>query len=274
VRVLAVARFAELRDDGGWFSRGDVVELFESLRIPAPPNLGATLSGLGTDGMLLKARAGDLWSLTPRGRRRVNELVGEIDTARAAIAIQAHPGPLWGDVTQTVLPPHLAPVKWLPAIRRLLADHEFDQNVFCISRFPRAARADDPISTIIDLARSTLREHRLTLHRADERLVGDEMWENIGAYMWACRYGVALFEDRVEEGLNDNVVIETGGMLTAGRRCALLRDGTATKMPSDFIGQIYRRVDFDAPESVVSVLHRWVSQDLGLGRCGTCPPVA
>jgi hypothetical protein len=269
-----VARFAELRSDGGWFARSDVEELFESLRVPAPPNVGATLSNLGTDGLLLKARAGDLWSLTPKGLRRIDELVGAIDAARAAAAVQAHPGPLWGDATQTVLPPHLAPVKWLPAIRRLLANHDFDKNVFCMSRFPRPARPDDPVSGIITMARSTLKEHGLTLHRADERLVGDEMWENVGAYMWACRYGVALFEDRVEEGLNDNVVIETGGMLTAGRRCALLRDVTAKKLPSDFIGQIYRAVDFDKPESVTAALHRWVSQDLGLRRCNGCPPGA
>ena len=221
--------------------------------------------------MLLKARAADLWSLTPKGRQRIDELFGDIDVTRMAVAIQAHPGPLWGDATQTVLPPHLAPAKWLPAIRRLLADHDFDKNVFCISRFPRPTRPDDPIATVIDLARSTLRTHGLTLHRANERLVGDEMWENVGAYMWACRYGIALFEDRVEEGLNDNVVIETGGMLTAGRRCALVRDVTAKKLPSDFIGQIYRSVDFDHPESVAAVLHTWVSQDLGLGRCAACP---
>jgi hypothetical protein len=45
--------------------------------------------------------------------------------------------------------------------------------------------------------------------------------------------GIALFEDRVGEGLNYNVVIEVGAMLIAGRQTALLRDTTAPKMPSD-----------------------------------------
>jgi len=82
--------------------------------------------------------------------------------------------------------------------------------------------------------------------------------------MWACQYGIALFEDRLERGLNKNMLIEVGAMLMTGRRCALLKDRTAPSMPRDFVGQIYKPVDFDEPAETRSVLDAWVTEDLGI----------
>lgn len=47
--------------------------------------------------------------------------------------------------------------------------------------------------------------------------VGD-LWDNVTAHMWACRYGVAFFEDRVDRGLNHNLLIEVGAMIMSDRR--------------------------------------------------------
>ena len=44
----------------------------------------------------------------------------------------------------------------------------------------------------------------LHLHLATDRLIDDDLLANVAGYMWACKYGIALFEDRVEEGLNYN----------------------------------------------------------------------
>jgi hypothetical protein len=48
-----------------------------------------------------------------------------------------------------------------------------------------------------------------------------DLFSNVAAYMWACRYGIALLEDRVGRGVNGNVLIELGAMVMAGRRTAV-----------------------------------------------------
>lgn len=60
-------------------------------------------------------------------------------------------------------------------------------------------------------------------------------------------------------------------MLVIGRRCAMLKDTTATGLPSDLTAQLYKSVDFDDLEAVSAAAHRWVSEDLGMPSCASCP---
>ncbi len=83
--------------------------------------------------------------------------------------------------------------------------------------------------------------------------------------MWACHYGVAFFEDRVDRGLNHNLLIEVGAMIMSGRRCALLKDGSIEKLPTDFVGMIYKSVDLSAGETVAQVVRAWIKDDLTVG---------
>jgi hypothetical protein len=66
--------------------------------------------------------------------------------------------------------------------------------------------------------------------------------------------------------------IEVGAMLMTGRRCALLKDKDTPNLPTDFVGQIYKSVDFDDLAKVAEEVHLWAAEDLGLGRCEHCPP--
>lgn len=142
-----------------------------------------------------------------------------------------------------------------------------------MTRFPdpRNPIAGDPIEGVILAVRDALAPHGLILHRADDRIVDEDLLGNVAAYMWACRYGIALAEDRVGRGLNYNLVIEVGSMLMAGRRCTLLKDHTVPAMPTDLIGRIYKPVDLDDLDLVTSAIHAWAADDLGLGRCTSCP---
>ena len=88
--------------------------------------------------------------------------------------------------------------------------------------------------------------------------------------MWASRYGIAFFEDRVERGMNYNLTIEVGAMLMTGRRCALLKDKSVERMPTDLIGRIRKDVDLDDLSTVVQALHTWIRDDLSLGSCPAC----
>jgi hypothetical protein len=141
-----------------------------------------------------------------------------------------------------------------------------------MTRFPRDDKPDDPIGDVIDAVENALASHGLKLHLASNRIVEATLWANVAAYMWACQYGVALFENRVGEGLNYNLSIEVGSMLMAGRPTALLRDvPTVDKMPSDLVGHIYKPVDFGDVHTVSDSAHLWAADDLGLGRCKGCP---
>lgn len=166
-----------------------------------------------------------------------------------------------------LIPPELAPVRWATPIGRLLGRFPFDGNVFCMTRFPKDEKESDlpdPVQGVIAAARATLGERGLHMHLASDRQADDELFGNIAAHMWACKYGIGLFETRFGEEFNDNLQIEVGAMLMTGRRVVLLKDRDTPDMPTDFVGHIYRGVDFDDPESIQKELSSWISDDLGI----------
>lgn len=236
------------------------------MRVPEPPQLARELGRLTTSGFVI--RRGDDLAITPEGTERVRELIEDIDPAALEPEVAMLGGVVLGTGLHSVLPWTLAPVRWRPAIARLLATHPFERNVFCMTRFPRSDRDDDPIAEVIDQVRRTVERHGLYLHVASDRLIDDDLLANIAGYMWACKFGVALFEDRVSEGLNKNVVIEVGAMLMTGRRCALLRDTTAPPMPTDLVGHIYKSVDFADLMAVDREMDGWVAKDLATDLTG------
>lgn len=273
-RVLVIGDLAGARRGYGWFAPTDVAALFEALRIDRPANISEELSRLRKNRLVTARTTRPGWSLTPVGRERINELVGSVDVAAVMAELAGAPGAELGHVLHTLIPPTLAPVKWQPPIQRMLREYDFDTNVFCMTRFPEDASDTeylDPVAEIIPVAREALARHGLTLHLASDRQLDDDLYANIAAHMWACRYGVALFEDRIGRGLNENMIIEVGSMVMTGRRCALVKDETIRRMPTDFVGQIYKPVDFADIAGVSGELHKWAARDLSLGTCPACP---
>lgn len=270
--MLVLGQLAELRSGSGWFSITEVKQMFEALRVPAPANPSAALAKLKDTKLVIKGQGG--WSLTPLGRTRVNELIGNLDPAVIEAEIAGALGAELGHALHTLIPPAFAPVKWAAPIKRMLESFPFEMNVFCMTRFPESADDTDyldPVHGVITTAREALKHHGLTLHLASDRALDDDLYANVAAHMWTCRYGIGLFEDRAGRGLNYNLVIEVGSMMMTGRRCALLKDKTAGWMPTDFVGTIYRPLDFDDLGAVSGELHKWAAKDIGLGRCSKCP---
>jgi hypothetical protein len=240
--------------------------MMESLRLPRV-HVSQALSRLRSNGLVIPRSTGGSWSLTPAGRHGARALVGAVDLASLEAELLGHPGADLGDVRHSVISPALAPPQWEAPINRLLDRFPFETNVFCMTRFPDSDSDDeylDPVRDVIDVARTALKEHGLTLHLASDRNVEDELFGNVAGHMWACQYGIALFEDRLERGLNENMLIEVGSMLMTGRRCMLLRDPSAPPMPANFVGRIYKPVDFDDPDQVRGALASWATEDLGL----------
>lgn len=204
--------------------------------------------------------------MTPRGREAVSGLVGRVDPAAIEAEISTAGSALLGGVEHPLIPPELAPVRFLPAVRRLIANSRFEQNVFCMTRFPTMSE-DDPVSRTIETLRATLALHGLTMHVASDRNADDELFGNVAAHIWGCKFGIALLESlsaEPEPTLNDNMLIEVGAMLVTGRRCALLKDVAAPSPPTDFVAQIYKDLDLADQDAVATIARAWVVDDLGL----------
>jgi hypothetical protein len=269
-RVLAIGHLVGLREGDGWFSPGDIAKMFETLRLPTPGNVSQELARLRDDELVVRRGSGGSWSLTPRGGEAVLALVGEIDADEVAADLRAGGSASFDGAEHPLIPAEAAPLQFLPAVRRLLEISPFERNVFCMTRFPKDTDADDdPIADAISTIRHALAKHGLMMHLASDRNADDQLFGNVAAHIWGCRYGIALLETRGSNPdgaagqLNDNVLVEVGAMLVTGRRCALIKDPAAPKPPSDFVAQIYKEVDFGDRDSLARVAAAWATEDLG-----------
>jgi hypothetical protein len=225
--------------------------------------------------LVVKRTGATTWALTPKGSERVQELIGGVDLQAIEAEIAVVGSAELSNAQHLVIPAEFAPRRWAPAIGALLERFPFERNVFLMTRFPKDEKEEelpDPVQGVIGIAREALGHHGMRLHLASDRTVDEDLFGNIAGHIWACKYGIGLFETRFSDDFNDNLQIEVGAMLITGRRCALLRDRDTPNLPTDFVGQIYKPVDFDNRDAVGAILHRWAAEDLNLGRCGLCPP--
>ncbi len=258
---------------GGRFRSSDVRELYRAFSLPEP-SISGILSNLRSDRFLINEGSGRSvrWAITPEGEAKADEQLAELDQDALIAEERAEPGADFLHALHTILDPVFAPARWTAGIDRLLESSDFDQNVFCMTRFPSAEGLPDPVQAVVDRLRGTASDHGLVLHLASDRQLDDDVFSNIGAYMWGSRYGIGILEDRRGRGLNYNVVTELGAMLMTGRRCALLKDCSAPDIPTDLAGQIYKPLDLKELDAVADEVHRWMATDLNLGTCPNCPP--
>jgi hypothetical protein len=274
-QVLAISRLAEARA-GGAFSSKAIDDLFLEFHLPGPARMRDILAALSKRGMVTRGRTTGLWLVTPKGRVTSEAVATGVDLAVLIAEAESAGSRLGGAAHTVVLPEWGAPPALLPILRRFLARHEFDRNVFGMTRFPDGDEDDntpDPVKRALEVAKDVCAAHGLELHLASDRQMHDDLWTNVTAHMWASKYGIALFEDLArpkKKGLNYNLTIEVGSMLMTGRRCALLKDESVPSMPTDLVGQIYKSVDFADASTVEGVVHAWIRDDLDLGPCSTC----
>jgi hypothetical protein len=265
-----------VRNGDGWFSVSELSEMLQAFHLPQPKNLSATISNLRRADLVTSRVGTKPWSLTPVGRERARELIENFTYEQISVELAGTPGAEFSNVKHQVVSPLFAPHEWQQGIKRLLDIYPFESNVFCMTRFPKTREDElpDPVAGVIGQLRSAVADHGMHLHLASDRQAQDTIFGNVGAHMWACQYGIGLLEIRPPDTstLNDNVLMELASMLIIGRRCAILKDCTATAPPSDLTGHIYKSVDFDELDEVEAQVHRWLADDLMLGRCGGCPP--
>lgn len=273
-QALILSRIIEGRT-GGIIRPRDVAELFAHIGLPPPSTMSTVFRSLKQRKHLAPTRTSGEWRVTPVGRgeserqfstHELSRLLAETNTSRSAQL---------GNQTHALVPPSLAPPALMEAIAKFNDTYPFDTNVFGMTRFA-AEDADnpDPLIAALDSIAATTAAHGLDFHLASDRAIIDELWGNVAGHMWASRYGIAILEDRRDRGMNYNLAIEVGGMLTMGRRCLLLKDKSITHMPTDLVGMIYKSIDLDDLASVEAAIHGWVRDDLVLGSCNTCRSAA
>jgi hypothetical protein len=260
-QTLALAYVLQSRGSGP-FTPAEIRTLFRALRVPEPANVSTVFARLRQRSLLVSHSG--LWQLTPLGEREARALLKSVDLAHVERLLRhTDSGPLLAEVRQLTIPPEFAPPRWLAGIRRLLDRHPFDRNVFCMTRFPTESLHDDALRKALETARHAFSARGFMLHVASDRAIDDNVLGNVGAYMWACQYGVGFLEkllpDRAE--LNYNVIMEAGSMIMTGRRCLLLRDASlgTTSLPTDLVGEIYASVDVSRPQTIIDAIDNWVA---------------
>lgn len=229
------------------------------------------MTSLERSGLVSRTKGkGAVWRLTPKGRAEVEQQFGEVELAVLVAEAHESKAPYLGAARHPVIPPSLSPPELLEPLQRFLNDHPFDLNVFGMTRFPEDGDQDDPVGPALEVTKEVCLQHGLEFHLASDRAISDDLWTNVAGHMWASRYGVAFFEDKRGRGVNYNLAIEVGAMIMTGRRCALLKDRTVDRTPTDLVGKIYREIDLDDSESVRHHVHAWIREDLDLGKCPHC----
>jgi hypothetical protein len=273
-QVLTLARIAQGRSDTGRFPIPSLTRLFEDTGLPQPGNVHQTIRDLIKAKSLVRQGSGAAatYRLTPLGAQRSIALADDMDLA-ALLAEGGGSGlPLLGATGHPVIPPSLAPPDLVGPLHGFFKKHPFETNVFGMTRFPDAdeEKGPDPVAPAVEAARAVCGEHGLTFHLASDRQIVDDLWPNVAAHMWACKYAIAFFEDRRGRGINYNLSIEVGSTIVLGRRVAILKDRTidqgqkVERLPTDLTGRIYKSVDLDDPATVREALSTWIKDDLAL----------
>lgn len=273
-QVLALSRLAEARAESGRFAPLALDNLFDDFGLPRPAKVSNVLSRLEDSGQVSRLRdSRGSWRLTPSGRAKSEELIDDMDLAALIAEAAVERPPQLGRTIHPLIPPSLAPPELLSPLRIFLDEHPFDSNVFGMTRFPdeQDESESDPLAGVLEAIDDACASHGLNFHLASDRMIVDDLWANVAAHMWACRYGIAFFEDRRGRGINYNLTIEVGSMLMTGRRLALLKDASIPRLPTDLVGKIHKSVDFDDLPATSAAIHVWIRDDLGLEACPRCP---
>lgn len=268
-QALVLTRHVQSRSTTGSFRPVDLNRAFLECCIPSPAEIGNVLRRLERDKQVIRVDRGQ-WKLTPFGRANSLSMYDDLDLAALVAESKSGAAAMLGHTVHPVIPPSFAPPELIGPLTAFLCDFPFDNNIFAMTRYPDKGQdaTPDPVRAGIEAAREVCSVKGLSLHLASDRMIVDDLWANVLCHMWACRYGVAIFEDRAKQGINYNLTIEVGGMLISGRRTALLKDNSIASMPTDLVGKIYKAINLDDPTTVTKAVKKWIDNDLTIANNG------
>lgn len=117
---------------------------------------------------------------------------------------------------------------------------------------------------IVSAIKVTLEENGIIGLRADDKQYHDDLFFNVLTYVYACDFGIAVFERIEMEQFNPNVALEVGYMLALTKPVCLLKDRTLTTLQVDLIGKLYKVFDpLDPNGTIPKELRKWL-KDKGI----------
>src|ERR1700674_5020690 len=158
-QVLVLLHIAGLRSGDAPVTPAIVRDLFLKMHLPPPTNVSAHLSNLRRDSMTMQPSIA-AWAVTPLGLERIRQLMAGLTDAQLKTLAETSSGEVvFGDT-------------------------------------PRSD--EDPINAAWAACRDACAAKGLAFHVATDRAVDDSLPKNVVASIWACKFGIAILEDRVD----------------------------------------------------------------------------
>ncbi len=191
------------------------------------------------DGILFPELIDDIYCIRPLN----NSLLEAASKLEDAIAVHE-------EIATLNLPrgyEHLA-----QSMRRCQQDHPYENSVFVMMKFPDGLPDTEKalIDRIFDVIAASLRAYRLQARRADQKVYEPDLWNNLCVYMFGCKYGLAVLEDKGANEMNPNVALEFGFMKAMNRTVGILREASFKHDRADLIGKLVKSFRI-SPESLL-----------------------
>ena len=133
-------------------------------------------------------------------------------------------------------------------------DYPGKKIAFIIMRFGKGKAYNSIVASI----RKVLAPYNIVALRADDKEYHEDLFPNILTYIYACDFGIAIYESIIDNKHNPNVALEVGIMLGLGKKVCLLKQ-RGMEMYSDITGKLYKEFDIqDIEETITSSLDKWI----------------
>jgi hypothetical protein len=116
---------------------------------------------------------------------------------------------------------------------------------------------------MVETVRTEAQRYAINVLRSDDQTFLKDLWENVKAYMDACRLGIAIFE---QPQFNPNVSLEVGYMLAKNAQVLLLKELGVPTLHADLVGALYKKFDLTRLEpSMREAVRLWL-RDIGVAK--------
>lgn len=147
------------------------------------------------------------------------------------------------------------PIHLMKAVEKIKADHPDKTIAFLIMRFTKGRHYDHIVKAIKD----SLADQNIVVLRADDKQYHDDVLYNILAYIYACHFGIAVFDRITDNNINPNITFEVGFMMGLNKEVCLMKEKSLQSLNTDIIGRLYREFDIQEIDSTIahSIL-KWI----------------
>ncbi len=147
------------------------------------------------------------------------------------------------------------PVEVKDSLAHFRRDYLNRRTAFVMMKFGQT----DSHDPILEGIRDCLGQYEIVAVRADEKEYHSDLFFNIQTYLYACSFGIAVFERLESEDFNPNVSLEVGYLMGLGKPVCLLKDRTLRSLQADLTGKLHKSFDPQNPiGSIPPVLTHWM----------------